>query len=55
MICYYTREACFRNQRFPVEIMHAGSIYENQIETFQRVWEQRRGNETVEKGPPLRI
>jgi hypothetical protein len=28
-------EAYFRNGRIPVEITHAGSIYENRIETFQ--------------------
>jgi hypothetical protein len=28
-------------RRFPVEIIHAGSIYENQIETFSGVWKQR--------------
>ena len=31
---YYARDACFSNRRFPVEMMHAGSIYEDQIETF---------------------
>jgi hypothetical protein len=33
-------EACFKNRRFP-EMMHAGSIYEDQIETFQEAWKQR--------------
>jgi hypothetical protein len=27
-------DACSRNRRFPAEMMHAGSIYEDQIETF---------------------
>jgi hypothetical protein len=31
---YYATDACSRNRRFPDEMMHAGSIYENQIETF---------------------
>ena len=29
-----TIEAGFRNRRFPVEVMHWSSIYENQIGTF---------------------
>jgi len=32
---YATKEACSGNRRFPVaEMVHAGSIYENQIGTF---------------------
>jgi hypothetical protein len=31
---YYAREACFKNRTFLVEMMHTGSIYEDQIETF---------------------
>ncbi|GEM_PF-3431610 len=39
---YTTKEACSRNRRFPVaEMMHAGSIYENQVETCEIVWKQR--------------
>ena len=34
-------EGCFRNRRFPVEMLHVDSIYENQIETFSRVWKQK--------------
>jgi len=34
---YYATETCFRNRRFSVEMMHGGSIYENQIETFSEV------------------
>ena len=34
---YYARDACSRSQRFPIEIMHGGSIYENQIGTFSEV------------------
>ena len=30
-------EVYYKNRRFPVEIMRAGSIYENRIETFSGV------------------
>jgi hypothetical protein len=32
-----TIETCFKTQNFWVEIMYAGPIYENQIETFSVV------------------
>jgi len=32
--CYSSIETCFYDRRFRVEIMHGGSIFENQIETF---------------------
>jgi len=39
---YTAKEACSQNRRFPVaEMVHAGSIYENQFETFEIVWKQR--------------
>jgi hypothetical protein len=31
---YSSKEVRFRNQRFPTEIMHGHSIYENQIGIF---------------------
>jgi len=31
---YYATDACSENRRFPVEMMHVGSKYENQIEAF---------------------
>ena len=40
-----------QQSKISVEIMHAGSIYENQIETFKGDWKQRIDSETVEKVP----
>jgi hypothetical protein len=34
---YSAAEAWFMSRRFPIEIVHAVSMYENQIETFSRV------------------
>ena len=31
---WYATDACFRNRRFVPEIIHAASIYKNQIEAF---------------------
>jgi hypothetical protein len=38
---YYAGDACSSNRRFPDEMMHAGSRYENQIETFSGAQKQR--------------
>ena len=46
-----TIEACFKRRRLPIEIMYAGSIYENQIETFSGAKKQRLADsETFKKG-----
>jgi hypothetical protein len=34
-------EVCFKSRRLRIEIMYAGSIYENQIETFSGAKKQR--------------
>jgi hypothetical protein len=44
---YSSIEACFYNRRFPVEIMHGDSIYENQIETFSGAQKQRIDSRNV--------